>query len=85
MSNKDEYGRTPNDYFVMELQNMGLYVRDHDLQATHNLSYAVKELHRELSKLDNTNIRTWVDVPLLEVVNTYAKNQKLRVLGGGQP
>lgn len=82
--NKDEYGRTPNDYFVMELQNMGLYVRDHDLQATYNLSYAVKELHRELSKLDNTNIRTWIDVPLLEVVNIYAKNQELRVLGGGQ-
>tara|TARA_R100001244_G_scaffold7678_1_gene9962 strand:+ start:212 stop:580 length:369 start_codon:yes stop_codon:yes gene_type:complete len=81
---KDEYGRTPNDHFIMELQNMGLYVRDHDYQATLNLSFAVKELHRELSKLDKANIGTWANVPLLEVVNIYARNQELGLLGVGR-
>ena len=79
LANKER--RTPNDHFIMELQSMGLYVRDHDYQATHNLSYAVKELHRELAKLDKLNIRSWIDVPLIEVVNAYAKNQELGMLG----
>jgi hypothetical protein len=79
---KDEHGKTPNDYFLMELGNMGMFVRDYDSSSMDNLCSAVKELHRELSKLDNSNIGTWADVPLLEVVNAYARNQELRALGG---
>jgi transcription elongation factor GreA-like protein len=78
---KDEYGKTPNDYFLMELGNMGMFVRDYDSSSMDNLCSAVKELHRELSKLDNSNIRTWLNVPLVEVLNAYARNQDINQLG----
>ena len=78
---RDEHGKTHNDYFLMELSNMGMFVRDYDGSSMGSFCSAVKDLHRELSKLDNSNIRTWVDVPLIEVINAYARNQELRVLG----
>lgn len=81
MSTQDEYGRTPNDHFIMELQNMGLFVRDYDPSTISSLAHAADLLHRQLSKLDNANIKTWMDIPLIEVVNSYAKNHKLGLLG----
>ena len=43
----DDGIKTHNDYFISELQDMGLFVRDYDPRSTYNLSHAIKELHRE--------------------------------------
>ena len=77
---KDSYGKTRKDYFVMELQNMGLFVREYDKASVDSLYEAADHLHHVLSRLDSHNIKEWIDLPLVELVNAFAKLEDLSLI-----
>jgi len=77
---KDEHGKTPDDYVIMELQNMGLFVRDYSPGATRDLCKAAELLHRQLCQLDSAHIKEWHDLPLTEFVNAWAKRHDLYLI-----
>tara|TARA_R100000700_G_C3158417_1_gene135042 strand:+ start:1198 stop:1446 length:249 start_codon:yes stop_codon:yes gene_type:complete len=80
----DYTGRTRPDYLAMELQNMGLFVRDYSPEGKRRLYDAAVKLHTELCKLDSTNIEEWMKLPLIEFVNAIAKVDGMKLITKGK-
>ena len=70
-----------NEAFLQTLKDKGLFIRDYDEPGTERLIRAVSDLHRELCKYDQSNIRPWKEVTVLELLDAYAENQNLAILG----
>ena len=77
---RDEYGKSVDDYFIMELQNIGLFVRDYSPEATGDLSKAMSLLHNQLCKLDYKNLETWMEIKVVDLVNIWAVRNGLSIL-----
>ena len=73
---------TPRESVIKELKGMGLFVRDYDEPATDRLMKSLKLMHWHMCMLDGKNVKAWKEVSLVDVVDAYAKNQHLRVIGG---